>query len=215
MNLVDDSIMSYCEEHTSPSPPHLRELADITKERSTAWNMLSGHYQGRLLSLLSQTKGPEIAVEIGTFTGYSALCIAEGMKTGDILYTLDRDTRYTDLYDAYFKKIDTGAEIKFLSGEALESIDLLPDGIDLVFIDAAKSQYAAYLDAIKPKLSKGALVIADNVLWKGMVIEETTDERVKALQSFNTKVQADPDFTNLILPVRDGLLLAVYRPMHG
>ncbi len=204
--------MNYCEQHTSSQPKYLDELIIQTKDRSSSWNMLSGEYQGRLLSLLSHIKKPALVLEIGTYTGFSALCLSEGLAPNGTLYTLDRDVRFTDLYDEYFSNVPDGSSIKFVPGVALDNMNDLPNGFDLIFIDAAKKEYVQYLKVAKPKLAPGALVIADNVLWSGIVLDDSDDDRVEALQHFNTTVQEDPDFMNVLLPIRDGLMLATYTP---
>lgn len=212
MDFISPHIMDYCQRMTSPQPTFLSELIEETKSISTSWNMLSGEYQGRLLSLLSQLKRPKIALEIGTYTGFSALCIAEGLAQNGILYTLDLDQRYESLYDHYFPMVPEKTRIEFIAGDANQTLEQIPEQIDFLFIDAAKKQYSHYLDLCKPKLAPGALILADNVLWKGMVAEESSDDRVIALQEFNSKVQKDKDFQNLLLPIRDGIMMAIYKP---
>lgn len=172
--------------------------------------MLSGHLQGRLLSLMSQLIAPKAILEIGTYTGYSALCLAEGLTGDGVLHTIDRNPELRQLQQKYFDRSQKGQQIVAHLGNALEIIPTLNEQFDLVFIDADKSNYLNYLTLVTPMLRSGGLLISDNVLWSGKVTQNAADEDLdtKVLQEFNKTLGQHPEYQTVLLPVRDGLSIA-------
>lgn len=168
-------------------------------------NMLSGHLQGSLLTLLSKLIKPRRILEIGTFTGYSALCFAEGLTQDGLLYTLEYDAEVAQKAAKFFAQSDNSHQIKLIVGDAKETLKELDEDWDLVFIDADKGGYATYYEMIVDKLKPGALILADNVLWKGMVANDTMDKKTSIIHDFNVMVNEDPRVSNVILPIRDGI----------
>ena len=171
--------------------------------------MLSGHLQGRILSMISKIMRPEKILEIGTFTGYSALCLAEGLAQNGSLVTIDINEELEDTVRAFFEESPIGDKIKFIIGDALKIIPELQGEIDMVFIDADKENYENYYELIFPKLRVGGIIIADNVLWSGKVIEDNRkgDKETEGLRIFNRKIQEDHRVENVLLPVRDGFMI--------
>ena len=208
MEWMDSAIQAYAEEHCTPEPPLLAELGRLTREKVHSPQMLSGHMQGRLLALLSRLLNPLMILEIGTYTGYSALCLAEGLRPEGKLITLDKDPRVTEIAQSFFEKAGVSSRIEIRLGEADRLIPAIDGEIDLVFIDADKRNYSKYFDLVIDRVRKGGLVIADNVLWSGRVTEEEKDMQTAALDAYNKKVLADKRVTTLLLPVRDGLNIA-------
>ncbi len=208
MDFLDPQIQQYAEEHTSPENGVLAELADYTREHIHLPNMLSGHMQGRLLSLLSRLRQPKTILEIGTYTGYSAICLAEGMAPGGHLHTIDINEELQPLATKYFAQAGLTDVITLHVGNAREIIPAIEGSFDLVFIDADKSWYPHYFDLVVDRVTKGGLIIADNVLWSGRVLDEEKDKRTTALDAYNKKVLADERVQSLLLPVRDGLNIA-------
>ena len=208
MTFLLPEINTYAEAHTTPEPALLQALARETHLKTLAPRMLSGHTQGRLLSLLSKLMQPKHILEIGTFTGYSALCLAEGLATDGHLTTIEANDELAEMIKKYVKKSDHSEKITLLIGDALKLIPNLNNVYDLVFIDAAKRDYAAYYDLIFPKVRIGGLIIADNILWSGKVIEEKKDMDTRIIDAFNKKIHADSRVECLLLPFRDGLMVA-------
>jgi predicted O-methyltransferase YrrM len=174
--------------------------------------MISGHYQGRLLSFLSKLVRPNRILELGTYTGYSALCLAEGLSAKGTITTIEVNEELVWLQQKYWKLSPYYESIQPIVGDALKIIPTLKDRFDLVFIDAKKAHYNEYLDAVIPKLSKGCLVVSDNILWSGKVAEplQRGDKATEALLEYNQRLTEDERFEHLILPVRDGLSVARY-----
>jgi predicted O-methyltransferase YrrM len=172
--------------------------------------MLSGHMQGRLLAMLSQMIRPAAILEIGTFTGYSAICLAEGLRENGKLYTIDINEELEEMVRHFFKEAGVESKIEYHIGNALQLIPTLEVVFDMVFIDADKSNYINYYDSIFDKVNKGGFIIADNVLWSGKVVEEPgkkTDADTQAIINFNKHIQQDNRVENILLPVRDGLMI--------
>jgi caffeoyl-CoA O-methyltransferase len=169
--------------------------------------MLSGQLQGRLLALLSRLKQPKFILEIGTFTGYSAVCLAEGLQPEGLLITIEANEELESRIQTYFAQTEKKEQIQLIIGQALEVIPNLDYSYDLVFIDADKANYINYFDLVIEKVNRGGLIIADNVLWSGKVTQGATDKNTKAILAFNDKVHQDPRVSNLLLPVRDGLMI--------
>jgi len=207
MNFIAKNLEEYVANHSEQEPILLQELARETHLKVLQPRMLSGAYQGRLLAMLSKLIAPIQVLEIGTFTGYSALCLSEGLHVNGHINTIDINEELSDMQQKYFKAAGVADQITQHLGNASELIPKIEGDFDLVFIDADKEQYPLYFDLIVDRVSSGGLIIADNVLWSGKVLEEADDEATKALKIFNKKVADDPRVETLLLPVRDGLTL--------
>jgi predicted O-methyltransferase YrrM len=172
--------------------------------------MLSGHFQGRFLAMISKMLRPKFILEIGTYTSYSALCLAEGLQPDGKLITIDINPELEDVIHHHIKLAGMEDKIQFIVGDAYQIIRTLPQTFDLVFIDADKQNYYKYFDLVADKLTSGGLILADNVLWSGKVVEEEArlhDKDTIALNAFNEKVATDPRFESLLLPIRDGIMI--------
>lgn len=207
MDIIDPALQHYAEQHTSPESDLLRKINRDTNANVLMPRMLSGHLQGRLLSMISHMIRPRAILEIGTYTGYSALCLAVGLATGGKLLTLDRNEELQDKVNEYFREAGLAELINFRMGNALEIIPTLSGPFDLVFIDADKENYARYYDLVFNLVPLGGYLLADNVLWSGKVLHEKRDKDTQAIRDFNLKVQADPRVENVLLPVRDGIMM--------
>ena len=205
MEFLPEKISSYSLENTEKE---LKLLSDLNRE---TWanvmipRMLSGHLQGRVLSMISKMIHPTNIIEVGTYTGYSALCMAEGLKENGKIHTLDINEEYTSVAKKYFDKSDYKENIIQHIGNAVEVIPQLNDKFQLAFLDADKVNYSNYFDLIINKMDIGGYIIADNVLWSGKVTEENKDEETMALHNYNKKVLSDKRVETVLLPVRDGL----------
>ena len=206
MDIIDQPLLDYCEQHTSPESDALHSLNRKTHLEVLSPIMLSGHLQGRVLSFLSKLIQPKLILEIGTYTGYSALCMLEGLQPEGKLITIDNNEELEPIIEDFLKKDPNANQVEFKIGNGLDIIPTLPDNIDLVFIDADKSNYSNYYDAVIDKMSIGGIILADNVLWKGKVITDANDKSTVALKEFNTKIQNDPRVENVLLPIRDGIM---------
>ena len=207
MNFLDENLETYVQQHSEQEPELLQQLARETHLKILQPRMLSGAYQGRLLALLSKLISPKQILEIGTYTGYSALCMAEGLNPNGRIDTIDINEELMDIQRRYFDTAGFGKQITQHLGNAAEIIPSIKGTFDLVFIDADKEQYPRYFDLIVDRVRSGGLIIADNVLWSGKVVNTAKDEATKALQVFNKKVTEDPRVETVLLPVRDGLTL--------
>lgn len=206
MNFLDPEIEAYAEAHTTPESALLAQITRDTYLEVLQPRMLSGHLQGRVLSMLSKMIRPNSILEIGTYTGYSALCLAEGLSEQGTLLTIDKNIELYDRANAYFSESTFVSKIKMLKGDALSIVPKLEQKWDLIFIDADKENYQNYYDFTLPNLNKGGFIIADNVLWSGKVIDANeNDVDTCALRSFNTSLIEDDRVEVLMLPVRDGL----------
>ncbi|UAB81410.1 O-methyltransferase [Marixanthomonas sp. SCSIO 43207] len=207
MDFLPEKINTYAENHSQPEPELLQKLNRETWQKVLAPRMLSGHLQGRVLSMLSKLINPKYILEIGTYTGYSALCLAEGMQKEGELHTIDINEELHDFQRNYFDASGFGEQIIQHTGNALELIPKLSKTFDLVFIDADKSNYPKYLDIILPKLKSGSVILSDNVLWSGKVVEplKKNDEDTKALLNYNKVLNEHPKLETVLLPIRDGL----------
>jgi len=206
--LLPAPLVSYIEAMTSPEPEYLLALRRKTHLTALMPQMLSGHVQGRFLSFISRMIQPRRILEIGTYTGYSALCLAEGLHPEGKLITIDineelQNTVQTAVQDAGFAD-----RIEIITGNAAEIIPTLRDTFDLVFIDADKQQYALYLALVLPKMPVGAWLLADNVLWSGRVVEMQKDKDTLAIDQFNRSLADDPRMEQVVLSIRDGITLA-------
>ncbi|PIB35036.1 methyltransferase [Reichenbachiella sp. 5M10] len=210
MEFIDRDIQRYAEQHSSPSSALLTKIERETHLQVLRPRMLSGHMQGRILSMYSHMLRPLCILEIGTYTGYSALCLAEGMPAEGRLITIDVNEELEERVRAYIAESPYAQQIDYRVGNALEVIPQLEETFDLVFVDADKSNYQAYFDRVLPKMRRGGFIIADNVLWSGKVVEEvkSTDRDTRALLAFNQYVQEHPQVENVLMPVRDGLMIA-------
>jgi predicted O-methyltransferase YrrM len=213
MEFLDPELDQYVHHHTQKESDLLNELNRETYLKVLQPRMLSGHVQGRILSNYSKLLRPETILEIGTYTGYSAICLSEGLAPNGTLHTIEKNEELKPIINRYFEKAQIADRVKLHIGEALPIIESLDSTFDLVFIDADKTNYLNYFEAVLPKMRQGGLIIADNVLWSGKVIEESelkNDPDTAALHEFNKAVTADDRVENVLLPVRDGLML-IYK----
>lgn len=209
MEIINSEIQNYAENHTSDESAILRKLREKTFGERNDRNMLSGFYQGRLLAMFSKTIQPKRILEIGTYMGYSALCLAEGLTGDGKIITLDIQPETNKIAKEFWAETDLNSKIESHLGQAMEIIPNLDETFDLVFIDADKPNYANYYDLVFPKVRIGGLIIADNVLWSGEVLNaENADESTKALDAYNKKINADERVSNILFAVRDGLMIA-------
>ena len=208
MEFIADEIDSYSLNHTEAEAELLAELNRETWANVMTPRMLSGHLQGRVLSMFSKMINPKNVIEVGTYTGYSALCMAEGLKNEGILHTLDINEEYTSIAKRYFNRSKYSKNIKQHLGNALDIIPKLECNFQLAFIDADKENYSAYFDLIIDKMDLYGYIIADNVLWSGKVTKEKKDKETTALDLYNKKVLADPRVETVLLPIRDGLMVS-------
>ena len=206
MNAVSDDFEKYCLAVSDEVPAILTELDEYTHAHHHGAGMLSGAYQGRLLAMISRMLRPKVVVEIGTYTGYSALCFAEGLADDGIIHSYEIDERLKDTHEKFIGRSKYKDQIRIHFGDAKMLLPQLNEEPDLVFIDGAKKDYAAIFDMMLPKLKSGSVILADNVLWKGLVLESSTDDRTQAIKDFNTKVSECDEVYKFLLPVRDGLL---------
>lgn len=204
-----EQLERYIEVHISPEPERLRELYRHTHIHHLYPRMCSGHLQGRILKMLTAMISPMRILELGTFTGYSALCLAEGMPEGAQLHTVEVDDEMADELNELFAESSRHADITLHIGDAEEIIPRIEEEWDLVYIDANKRRYTAYLELILPRLKSGGYIIADNTLWSGKVAdpEAHSDPQLRGIAEFNDTVAADPRLEKVILPLRDGLTL--------
>ena len=211
MEFIDKALDEYCVAHSQKEPQLLRELSKETWQKVLIPRMLSGHFQGRLLSLLSKMIAPQSILEVGTYTGYSTLCLAEGLPKNGVIHTIDCNEELVEIQQKYFQKSQYSAQIKSHTGHAKKLIPQIDENFDLIFIDADKSNYSLYLDLILPKLKPKAVILSDNVLWSGKVIDDKAeDPDTLALKCYNQKLNNHPDFETVLLPVRDGLSISRY-----
>ena len=208
MEFLAEEIENYCLDHTEKEPYLLAELNRETYANVMTPRMLSGHLQGRVLSMFSKMIKPNNIIEIGTYTGYSALCMAEGLNTKGKLHTLDINEEYASIASRYFNRSRYSYNIKQYIGNALNIIPTLTSNFQLAFIDADKENYSTYFDLIVDKIDLEGYIIADNVLWSGKVTNEEKDKETKALDFYNKKVLADPRVETILLPIRDGLMIS-------
>jgi predicted O-methyltransferase YrrM len=210
MDFLPEKIDTYVTEHSQPEPELLQQLSRETWQKVLAPRMLSGHLQGRVLSMLSKIMRPKNILEIGTYTGYSALCLAEGLHPNGELHTIDINEELHDLQRKYFDASKFAKQLIQHTGNALDIIPSLSQEFDLVFIDADKRNYPAYLELILPKLSSGAVILSDNVLWSGKVVETVKEDDLDtlALLQYNKMLNEDTRLETVILPIRDGLTIS-------
>lgn len=210
MHFLPEEIENYATQHSEDEPILLQELTKKTFLNVLQPRMLSGHFQGRLLSLLSKLVQPKTILEIGTYTGYATLCLAEGLQPDGTLHTIDVNEELQDLQRDFFNRSGKGSQIIQHLGQALDIIPSLNTKFDLVFIDADKKNYANYFDLVIEKMNQGGVILSDNVLWSGKVVEEVkqNDKQTQALMAYNQKIKNDPRVETLLLPIRDGLTVS-------
>jgi len=213
MEFLDQKLDEYVGRYTTEENEILKELNRETQAKVLQPRMLSGHLQGRVLSMLAHMIKPKRILEIGTYTGYSAICFAEGLAEGGKLHTIDINDELQQMIENYVDSASLSEKIEVHIGNALEIIPQLKEDWDLVFIDADKENYVNYYQLLAPKLRSGAYIIADNVLWSGKVVEEyeLLDEETKALVDYSKMVHDDPAMENVLFPIRDGLMICRKR----
>ena len=210
MHFLSEELENYASQHTEDEPLLLQELNKRTHLNVLQPRMISGHFQGRFLSLLSKMVQPRTILEIGTYTGYATLCLAEGLHPEGVLHTIDIKEELTDLQREFFDRSGYGSQIVQHLGKAADIIPALNTTFDLVFIDADKQNYAHYFDLVIEKMNRGGLILSDNVLWSGKVVEEVkhNDKHTQALMAYNQKIKDDPRVETVLLPIRDGITLS-------
>lgn len=206
--LNNDLIEAYCRAHSSRPHPALDELERATHLRALSPQMLSGPVQGALLYLFVRMTRPRRALEIGAFTGYASVCIAQGMPDDGILHAIEVNDELKALIEQHICKASLQHKIRLHIGDAAQVIPTIPDTFDMAFMDAGKLDYLMHYELVKPRLNPGGWLLADNVLWDGKTVSDEKDATAQALREFNKRVHEDPDMENVILPIRDGLLLA-------
>jgi len=211
MDFLPEDLQQYIETHTSAESDLLKKINRETHAHVLKSRMLSGQVQGRFLSMVSKMIKPKVILEIGTYTGYSAICFAEGLPPGGKLITIDINEELENRVRNYFKESGHNHQIDFRIGDARKIITTLTESFDLVFIDADKENYSLYYDLVIDKLSAGGVILADNVLWSGKVVQPNPDKDTKAILEFNHKVQNDPRVENLLLSLRDGMMMVRKR----
>ena len=210
MHFLSEELENYAAQHTEDEPLLLQELNKRTHLNVLQPRMISGHFQGRFLSLLSKMVQPRTILEIGTYTGYATLCLAEGLHPEGVLHTIDIKEELTDLQREFFDRSGYGSQIVQHLGKAADIIPSLDTTFDLVFIDADKQNYAHYFDLVIEKMTRGGIILSDNVLWSGKVVEEVkhNDKHTQALMAYNQKIKDDPRVETVLLPIRDGITLS-------
>ena len=207
MDFISNELNNYAEAHTSAESPLLKRINRETRAGVHMSRMLSGHLQGRFLSFISRMIRPKSILEIGTYTGYSALCLAEGLAPGGRLFTIDINEELESRVRSYFQEAGMNDAIHYFVGDASEIISTLSGPFDFVFLDADKENYAQYFDLVIAKIPSGGFILADNVLWSGKVLHQKLDKDTRAIKAFNLKIQEDERVENVLLPFRDGIML--------
>ena len=207
MELLTEGLQTYLEQHCESEPELLRYINRETHLKVPMPRMLSGHYQGRVLSFLSKIVFPNRILEIGTFTGYATLCLAEGLTEDGVIHTIDVNEELEERVQQYFKTSRFSHQIKYHIGNAINIIPQLDEVFDIVFIDADKKNNDTYYDIVFDKVRKGGLIIVDNVLWSGKITSGASDKDTENIRRFNDKVSNDQRAEKLILPVRDGIFI--------
>ncbi len=209
MKIINEHVEHYVEQHTSPESELMKNLNRDTNLRTFYPTMLSGQVQGKFLEMVSRMIKPDRILEIGTFTGYSAIAMAGGLTEKGKLITIEVNEELEDFIADYFKKSGYSDKIELLIGDALEIVPKLNDRFDLVFIDADKEQYVDYYEAVLPLLKKGGFILADNVIWSGKVLEDDakSDKETMGIKAFNTHINNDDRVEQVMLSIRDGLML--------
>ncbi len=211
MHFLSADLEAYIAANSEPEPALLQELTRETHLKVLMPRMITGHYQGRVLSVISSLLRPQAILEIGTYTGYSALCLAEGLSPDGELITIDKNDELAGIQTRYFKRSPYGSQIQRLTGLALEVLPGIDKVFDLVFIDADKTEYPEYFEQVLPKVRPGGVILLDNVLWSGKVVEPVgaKDLITPVLIDFNKRLSEDTRVRTVLLPVRDGLTLCM------
>lgn len=209
MDFISEELDTYVVEHTQPEPELLQQLNRETQAKVLLPRMLSGHYQGRVLSMISKILAPKTILEIGTYTGYSALCMMEGIKKEGVLHTIDHNEELFSLQRKYFDKSGFGKQIIQHTGNALDIIPNLNETFDMVFIDADKENYSNYFELVLQKMKSGGVILSDNVLWSGKVLGKPKKDDIDtpALIAYNKLINTHPKVESIMLPIRDGLTI--------
>ena len=211
MDFFNVQTSDYIESHSSNERDLLADLRRETEIKCLNPIMLSGKVQGVFLSVISKIINPKNVLEIGTYSGYSTLCIAEGLATNGIIHTIDKNEELLEIQNKYFEKSGYRNKIRQYTGNALEIIPMIKVSFDMIFLDADKENYSNYLDIVKTKLKKGGVLLTDNVLWHGKVLKssKTNDETTKLIDKFNKKLALDSNFKTAMLPLRDGISVSI------
>jgi len=209
MDFISEKIAEYLSQNSDKEPEILSKLNKETHQKILQPRMLSGHLQGRFLSLISKIKSPFHILEIGTYTGYGTICLAEGLATNGKIFTIDRNEELINIQNKYFEESGNRDRIVQLTGSATEILMDLDENFDLIFIDADKENYIKYFEIVSKKLNPNGIIISDNVLWSGKVVEESDgDQETNTLKKFNSLLSKDERFETIILPLRDGLSIS-------
>ena len=205
--MISEELQNLLLKSAGPEDPLLQHIDRETHLKVLMPRMLSGHYQGRVLSMISKMNNPNRILEIGTFTGYATLCLAEGLTEDGLIYTLDINAELEEMVRSNFAKSPLSAKINYIIGDAQQSLATLNETFDLVFIDADKKNNGTYFELVFDKIKPGGIIIVDNVLWSGKVLNNAQDKDTKNISNFNDQMLADDRVEQIILPVRDGLLV--------
>ena len=209
MDFISEKLAEYLSQNSDKEPEILSKLNKETHQKILQPRMLSGHIQGRFLSLISKIKSPLHILEIGTYTGYGTLCLAEGLATNGKIFTIDRNEELINIQNKYFEESGNRDKIVQLTGNAVDVLMGLDENFDLIFIDADKENYIKYFEIVSKKLNPNGIIISDNVLWSGKVVEESdNDQETNTLKKFNKLLSKDERFETIILPLRDGLSIS-------
>ena len=209
MDFISEKLAEYLSQNSDKEPKILSKLNKETHQKILQPRMLSGHIQGRFLSLISKIKSPLHILEIGTYTGYGTLCLAEGLATNGKIFTIDRNEELINIQNKYFEESGNRDKIVQLTGNAVDVLMGLDENFDLIFIDADKENYIKYFEIVSKKLNPNGIIISDNVLWSGKVVEESdNDQETDTLKKFNKLLSKDERFETIILPLRDGLSIS-------
>ena len=207
--LISDEIEDYCEKHSSKEEDLLYQLYRETYQKTLRPRMISGHIQGLFLQMISNLVKPKRILELGTFTGYSTICLAKGLTNDGLIYTIEEEPELEYIIHKYLHQTPFYSKVKLMIGKALDFIPSLHETWDIIYIDADKTNYLNYYKLLLPSLSKNGILLADNVLWSGKILNHPSsdDKETKALSEFNEYVQNDNNVTNLLLPLRDGIMI--------
>tara|TARA_B100001173_G_scaffold73401_1_gene62454 strand:+ start:214 stop:855 length:642 start_codon:yes stop_codon:yes gene_type:complete len=210
MDFISKKLIEYISENSSKEPEILAKLNKETYQKVLQPRMLSGHIQGRFLSMISKIKSPSCILEIGTYTGYGTLCLAEGLSDGGKIFTIDRNEELLKIQNKYFEMSGKREKIIQLTGNAKDILENLDESYDMVFIDADKENYIEYFNLVSERLNNNGIIISDNVLWSGKVLNSPSknDEETNILIEFNKTLNEDERFETIILPLRDGLSIS-------
>ena len=212
MDFIDPALLSYCENHSSAEDQLLKKITRETQAKVLMPRMISGHLQGKMLEIFTKMQNPTTILEIGTYTGYSGICMARGLRKNGKLITLDINDELETMVRGFFRESGLADQIDYRLGNALEIIPTLAGPFDMIFIDADKCNYVKYYDLIIDKLNPGGIILADNVLWSGKILvgnDQKIDKDTQAILNFNALVQNDPRVENALLPIRDGIMMAI------